>query len=84
MVQDGDRIADTLDVAQDVRGHTNCRSAAQAGNGSQDLMPARRIERAGWLVEEEHLRAVDERLGKAEPLAHAAGVATNTTTGCVG
>ncbi len=42
-------------------------------------MPSFRIKRARRLVQEVHLRVIHQRLGEAEPLAHATGVPTDAS-----
>ena len=42
------------------------------------------VEAAGGFVEDQHGRVVDERLGQAEPLLHAAGEAVDEVVALVG
>ncbi len=84
LVEDGDSVADALDIAEDMRRHEDRRDAAHPGDDVQDLMPPRRIERAGRLIQKEDLRPVDERLSQPKPLAHPAGVAADAARCGVG
>ncbi len=84
LVEDGDGVADALDIAEDVRRHEDSRSATHSRDDVQNLVPPRRIERAGRLIQKEDLRAVDERLGQPKPLAHPAGVAADAARCGVG
>ena len=59
-------------------------SVAQLGDEGQQVAPALRVERADGLVEDEHRRPVDERLGDPEPLAHPARVGADPPVGGVG
>jgi hypothetical protein len=49
-----------------------------------EVEPAHGVEPVERLVEDEELRIVEERLGQAEPLAHALRVAAHRTVGRVG
>ena len=65
-------VADQLDLAEQV-GVQQHRDAALAQLLEQlaDRAPARRVERAGRLVEQQQPRFADQRLGDPEPLLHA-------------
>jgi len=76
-VEDRDSVADPLHVVEYVRADEDrCRSS-QAGDDLENVASALRVQRADWLVQEEHLRLVDESLADAEALAHAARVAAD-------
>ena len=73
LVEDDDRLAERLDVVEDVRGQEDLDRLVgrDVPDELEDLGPAGRIEVRGRLVEEEDLRVVDEGLGQLEPLLHA-------------
>ena len=48
--------------------------ARQLPDQPVDVLGALRVQAGGGLVEEQHLRPVDQRPGQGEPLAHAGGV----------
>ena len=72
--EDPDPVAHRLDLGQQVaREHD--REAAfvdELAEQVQDLDDAERVDRGGRLVEDEQVRRLDQRVGDAEPLAHAA------------
>src|ERR1035437_5018758 len=78
-VEDGDPIADPLDVVEDVRAHEHGRRTSEPRNDLQHIAPALRVEGADRLVEEQDLRPVPDRLPDSEALAHAARIARDAT-----
>ena len=74
--EDPDPVAHRLDLGQQVaREHD--REAAfvdELAQQVQDLDDAERVDRGRRLVEDEQVRRLDQRVGDAEPLAHAARV----------
>ena len=83
-VEDGDVIADALDVVEDVGGVEDGDLAPELAHEVEDLAAADRVERADGLVEQQDGRRTDQGLGDAEPLAHAAGVRVGAAVGGVG
>ena len=75
------RVADFLDVLQDVTGHEYGHLASQVRQEVEDVVPAGRVQRAGGLVEEEDLGAVHQRLRQVQPLAHSARIAGDAAAG---
>ncbi len=59
-------------------------SPLSAATSSQIVLAADRVEAGGRLVEEEHLRLVDERRRKVETPAHAARVGADAAVGGTG
>ena len=80
VVEDGDPVADPLDVGEDVRAHEDGGRAAQPADELQDVAPALGIERAHRLVEEEDRGTRQHRLAHAESLAHPARVPADAAT----
>ena len=76
-VDDADRVADALDVFEDVGRHEHGRLPAQAGDEFENVPPAERVERRAGLVEEQNARRTHDGLGDPEALHHAAGVAAD-------
>ena len=74
MVEDGDPVADALDVREDVGGEQDRRIAPERGDQLEGSPTALWIERADGLVEDDDRRPMDERTGDPQPLAHAARV----------
>ena len=71
-LDDADLVADVGQLRQDVAGeHDRLAHVAQLLDQAAHSMRAR-IEAAGRLVEQQHLRLVQEDAGQAEPLRHAA------------
>ena len=69
---DEDLRADALDLVEDVAGDDDATSFAPEPAEQRDhLHPLTRVETGERLVEDEHLRVVDEGLGDLHPLAHA-------------
>ena len=83
LVEDRDVVGDPLDVVEDVGGVEDRRLRAQAFHEVEDVAPADGVERAGGLIEQQHLRPADEGLGDAEPLAHPARVGPGPAIGGV-
>ena len=84
VVEDRDAVADALDVVEDVGRVEDRRLALQRRHEVEDLAPTDRVEGADRLVEQQDARAGDERLGDAEPLAHAARVGPGSAIRGVG
>ena len=75
-VDDRDRGAQLLELGEDVAAdHDRLAEAAKLAEELAQLDAGARIEAGGGLVEQEHLGIVDERVGEAEALLHAAGEA---------
>ena len=70
-------VADALDVGEDVRGEEDGGAAGERRDHLEHLAAPDRVERAGRLVEQQQARRVDQRLGDAEALLHAARVAAD-------
>ena len=69
---DGDAVADHLDVLEDVRGEEDGLALPlEPDDDVADLLPAERVEAAERLVQDDERRVVDERLGQPHPLEHA-------------
>src|ERR1019366_9496044 len=82
IVQDADTMADQLDLGQQMR--TQEDGLAGAVGFQQKLShrnPRQRIERRSWLVENQQLGIVDERLGQSDALPHAAGELAHVAPG---
>ena len=72
--QHGDAVARALDLGEQVRVEQHGLSPLRLLlEEVADLAPADRIHAVGRLVEEQHLRIVDERRREAQPLRHALG-----------
>ncbi|MDY7555563.1 hypothetical protein RGU41_01600 [Cryobacterium sp. 10C3] len=74
VVENGDGVADPLDVGEDMRREEYGGPPAQRAEHLEHVAASHRVEGARRLVEEEQLGRVDQRLGDPEPLLHAAGV----------
>ena len=83
-VEDGDVIAHALDVVEDVGGVEDRDLALELAHQVEDLAPTDRVERADWLVEQEHGRRADQGLADAEALAHPARVRAGSAVGRIG
>ena len=84
--EDPDPVADGLDLAQEVAGEHD-RQAALVDEPAQqleDLDDADRVDRGGRLVEDQEVGRLDQGIGDAEPLAHAAGVGADPVVRAVG
>ena len=76
---DLDTVADHLCVREDVGGKEDrLPLVLHPQDQVPDLLPPRRVEAGLGLVEDEHLRVVDQRLGHAQPLQHSLGKLTET------
>src|SRR5438270_11580939 len=74
-VENGDPIADQLDLLQDVAVEKNRLTLPpQIGEVTADLRAGQGIQTVGWLVENEQLGIVKHGLSEAKPLQHAFGV----------
>ena len=72
-VDDRDAGAQLLELGQDVAADQDrLAHRAQLAEQLAQLDPGARVEARGRLVEQQHLRIVDERVGQAQPLLHAA------------
>ena len=72
-LDDADLVADVGQLRQDVaRNHDRLAHVAQPLEQAANLDPCPRIESAGRLVEQQHLRIVQQHAGQAQPLRHAA------------
>ena len=72
-VHDRDARAQLLELGQDVaRDEDRLAERAQLAQELAQLHPGPRVEAGGRLVEEQHRRVVDEGVGQAQPLLHAA------------
>ena len=67
--QEEDAIADLLHLVHVVRGpeHAHPAASGEALDLGADVARGGRIERGGWLVEQEELRLVQEGLGQRDP-----------------
>ena len=75
VADDDDLVGDALDLVEQVRAEQH--GAALVGVAAQQVAhpaDAGRVETVGRLVEDEHLGVAEQRVGDAEPLAHAEGV----------
>ncbi len=79
VIQDGDPVADRLDVAEQVAGEQHGGVLPHRPDEVEDLAPTERVERGGRLVEHQQAGPGDHRGGQAEPLQHAAGVAARAS-----
>ena len=84
--EDADPVADRLDLVEEVAREQD-REAALVDEPPQqleDLDHAERVDRGGRLVEDEQVGRLDEGVGDAEPLAHAARVGLDRVVGAIG
>ena len=73
MVDDRDARAELLELGEDVAADEDrLAERPQLAEELAQLDAGPRVETGGRLVEEQHLRVVDERVGEAEALLHAA------------
>ena len=73
MVDDRDAGAQLLELGEDVAADDDrLAERAQLAEQLAQLDPGARVEAGRRLVEEQHLRVVDERVGEAQALLHAA------------
>ena len=84
-VDDDDVVGEALGLVEVLRGQQQRGAAVDERVEHLPQLGARpRVEPGGRLVEEQHLRAGDERGGEVEAAAHAARVARHHTVGGVG
>ena len=77
-VQQDDVRRERLDLVQDVTGdHHASSSPIQAADHFQQVAPGHRIGAGERLVQKQHARLVDQRLGQLRPLPHSLGVAAD-------
>ena len=84
VVEDRHVVADALDIVEDVGGVEDRRLALERLHELEDVLATDRVERRDRLVEQDHGRSPDERLGDAEALAHAAGIRRRAAVGGIG
>ena len=73
MIDDRDARAQLLELGKDVAADDDrLAQRAQLPEELAELDPGARVQPGSRLVEEQDLRIVDERVGEAEPLLHAA------------
>ena len=84
--EDPDPVADRLDLAEQVaRQHDRQTTLVdELAQEVEDLDDAERIDRGRRLVEDQQVRRLDQRVGDAEPLAHAARVLLDRVVGPIG
>ena len=84
--EDPDPVADGLDLAQEVAGEHDREAALgdEPAEQVEDLDDADRVDRRGRLVEDQEVRRLDQGIGDAESLAHAAGVGADPVVRTVG
>ena len=69
---DRDRVADQLDLAEDVAGqHHGHPGLGEVAHQRAHLPDAARVEAVGRLVQDQQLRLLEQRRGDREPLLHA-------------
>ena len=72
LADDGHPVANRFHLAEFMRGKEDCLSFVfQPVNDLPHFHLSDRIQTAGRLIENEQIRVVDQRLGKANPLLHA-------------
>ena len=83
--EEADPVAQRLDLAQDVRREQDRQVALgdEAPEQREQLLDARRVDRDRRLVEDEDRRLLDQGVGDAEALAHAARVRLGLLVGGV-
>ena len=83
--EEPDPVAQRLDLAQDVRREQDGQVALvdEAPEQREQLLDARRVDRDRRLVEDQDRRLLDQGVGDAQPLAHAAGVGVGALVGRV-
>ena len=75
-LDDADLVAHVGQLGQDVAGdHDRLAQLAQMLDDPADFDPHPRVQPAGRLVEQQHLRIVQQHAGQPQPLRHAAGKA---------
>ena len=84
--EDADPVADRLDLVEQVAREEDGDAALADERPEQveDLDDADRVDRRRRLVEDEDRRVLDQRVGDAEPLEHAARVRVDARVGAVG
>jgi hypothetical protein len=84
--EDADAVAHGLDLVEQVAREQD-RHPALLDEGAEqleDLRDAEGVDRRRRLIEDEHIRVLDQRVGDAEALDHAAGVGLDPVVGAVG
>ena len=77
--------AGLLDFRKEMAGQQNGHAGTrQRSDERPDLVRAGRVERIGWLVEDEHFRIFEQRAGQAEPLLHTKRIGTDPITRAIG
>ena len=81
--EDADPVADRLDLGQEMARQHDRQPALvdQPAQQVEDLDHADRVDRRRRLVEDEQVRRLDQGVGDAEPLAHAARVRLDRVVG---
>ncbi len=84
--EDPDPVAHRLDLVEQVARQQDRHPALvhEPAEQVEDLDDADRVDRGGRLVEDEHVRILDERVGDAEALEHAPRVRVHAVVGAVG
>ncbi len=84
--EDPDPVADRLDLGQQVAREQDRQPALvdEPAQELEDLDDAERVDRRGRLVEDQQVGRLDQRIGDAEPLAHAARVGLDPVVGAIG
>ena len=84
--EDPDPVADRLDLGQQVAREHDRQAALvdQPAQQVEDLDDADRVDRRRRLVEDQQVGRLDQGVGDAEPLAHAARVGVDPVVGAVG
>src|SRR4051812_26107184 len=83
--EEPDAVAQRLDLPEDVRREEDREVALghEPAQERKELLDARGVDRDGRLVEDQHGRLLDERVGDAQALAHAARVRVRPLVGGV-
>src|SRR5688572_26028756 len=69
--ENGDTIAQHLDVRENVRTHENCFALIpQCSDQVSHFAASNRIETTHWLIEKNYFGIVDQRLGQSYALQH--------------
>src|SRR5205807_7771665 len=84
-VHDGDRIADLLHLAAQVRVYENDRpSLPEHPDDLAHVVTSDRVERARGLVKKHHRRVVEERDAESEALLHSLGERADSARAAIG
>jgi hypothetical protein len=85
VVDHPDAVAELVGLVQVVRGeHDRGAAGGQVADHLPHLLPARRVQTGGRLVEEQHVRGENQAGGDVEPAAHAAGERLRRLVGRLG